>query len=198
MGNPYPAEFEDHAGVERLVGTIDFTDPGNQPGGGFAVTDGTHAVNPAAVGQFQGFTVSEPVPGTALVVPGVNVPVSSAEILDLANTPVVLVPGLPGFVTVVTGVAIVYLAGATPYTDNGGSLQVAYAGNVSGQFAVVGAGFWDQATSQFSAAGYGQTEAGAAATYDGLDLVLLVDMANPTLGDGTLSVTVSYFLAPTA
>lgn len=34
MGNPYPAEFTDDSGIERLGGAITFTDPANQPGGG--------------------------------------------------------------------------------------------------------------------------------------------------------------------
>lgn len=34
MANPYKATFKDGSGVERLEGSIDFTDPQNQPGGG--------------------------------------------------------------------------------------------------------------------------------------------------------------------
>lgn len=34
MGNPYPAAFIDGSGTERFGGEVDFTDAGNQPGGG--------------------------------------------------------------------------------------------------------------------------------------------------------------------
>jgi hypothetical protein len=36
VGNPYPANFEDAGGTVRITGLVDFTDAGNQPGGGAA------------------------------------------------------------------------------------------------------------------------------------------------------------------
>jgi hypothetical protein len=52
MANPYAAEFTDESGVERLKGTIDFTDGGNQPGGSSQSGNGSPlgVVVPAHVG----------------------------------------------------------------------------------------------------------------------------------------------------
>ena len=40
MANPYPARIIDESGVERIVGEVDFSDPGNQPGGTGPVQSG--------------------------------------------------------------------------------------------------------------------------------------------------------------
>jgi hypothetical protein len=39
MANPYPASFIDSTGKVRLEGELDFTDPGNQPGGGGGISE---------------------------------------------------------------------------------------------------------------------------------------------------------------
>jgi hypothetical protein len=127
------------------------------------------------------------------------VPISSAQILDLANTPVTLIPGVAGKVTIPICSVVAYVAGATPYTDHGSTIFVASGpGLAQAWAATLGAGFWDQATSQvFSGAG-GALSAAPASGYAAADVVLTADTANPTGGavDSTLLVTLSYFLAP--
>jgi len=51
VANPYPAEFLDDQGEARLTGSVDFTDPSNQPGGAPGVTwqSGTGDPNTASV-----------------------------------------------------------------------------------------------------------------------------------------------------
>ena len=139
-------------------------------------------------------------PGTLLSVTHV----SSAEILALADTPVTLVAGVPNTAAVVNAISFVYIAGATPYTDNGGSLFVWTADGTAAQWnnGLTTAGFWDQATSQASSVGFGDGTNPAVAALTALSgqpLVLVsFGGANPTLGNGTLVVTLSYFLAPTS
>ena len=136
----------------------------------------------------------------------VSVPVTSAEILDLANTDVVLVPGEAGFVAIVTAVAVSYLAGGTPYTDNDGAIVVAIrpvsnptAPQAAASFPTVG--LWDQATDQLVGQPYGSwpspfSPPSPASDFSGRDVILYDDTANPSAGDGTLSVTLAYILAP--
>lgn len=60
MGNPYPVEITDEQGEARLTGLADFTDSGNQPGGGsLAVSDGETTVSPATSIVFTGATVTD-------------------------------------------------------------------------------------------------------------------------------------------
>jgi len=179
--------FEDDAGIERLVGTLHMQPTAN-PGDVLTVQQDRSIAAAAGGGGGGGVQV-------------VTVPLDSADILDIFNTPVILVAGTPGTMTVVVGVSLVYLAGVTPYTDHGGSLVVGDATGTTFDWAdVTTAGFWDQATSQAFIPQpntvFGALTA-ALAGVDGLDVVLQQSTANPTLGDGTLSVTVAYFSAPT-
>lgn len=171
--------IRDESGIERLVGTIN--DPLATTGDVLTVQS-DKSIKAAPGGGGSGPQV-------------VTVPISSAQILALHTTPVVLIPGVAGKVAVVGEGCIAYVAGATPYTDNGGDATVIQAGQDIAQAS--GAGFWDQAASQVYAFGYGIILTGPAAGFAGHDVVLTSHGANPTLGDGTLKVTLSYFLAPT-
>lgn len=134
-----------------------------------------------------------------------TVPISSAEILALADTPVVLVPGVADKVTVVTGVCVTYLAGETPYTldpGNPGTIEVITLQPAWSDWewtSALGAnGFIDQAESQVAPCDVTVDAPGPLSDYTNLPVSLHLHNAgaNPTLGDGTLEVTVQYFLAP--
>jgi hypothetical protein len=174
--------IEDESGDTRLAGSI-FA-PAGTASGRFLKTGANGATSWGTGGGGGG--------GVQVA----TVPISSAQILDLANTPVTLIPGVAGNFINVTGAAIAYVAGITPYLDGGGSLDIAIANQAI--FGVTGAGFWDQATSQAAAQGYGgQLPAGASSGYAGVDVSVYEDTAAPTGGNGTLLVSLSYFLAPT-
>lgn len=180
-------EFDDNTHIQRLAGTLH--DPLATPGDVLTV-QGDGSIAAAAGGGGGGVQVATQVVG-------------SAAVLDLKNTPVVVVPGTLARVTVVVGVCLNYIFGSVPYTDHGGNIRVAtsLASNPSdissaSAYSLAGAGFWDQATSQSEPQGYGITQASFALTdLSGQDVVIGQDTANPTLGDGALLVTVAYFLA---
>ena len=133
-----------------------------------------------------------------------TVPVSSAEILALADTYKDLIEGVPGFVPVVTCITVAYLAGETPYTDAGGYLVMAVGPATYWQ--LTGGGFVDQAESQLfiPTISLGTNAVPAAlADLGGEDLALYYAYATPegtnlTDGDGTLSVTFAYFMVATS
>lgn len=139
-----------------------------------------------------------PSPGGGGGVQVVSVLLEPPAILDLKDTPVVLVPGVPDEATVVTAVAFEYLAGATPYTVSFGSfLYVGDAGKAVVWTSVSEPGFLDQATNKAVLSAYTfQSNIEDLATFAGVDTVLYGDVANPSDGDGDLRVTVAYFLAP--
>lgn len=85
-----------------------------------------------------------------------------------------------------------YTAGATPYTDHGGNLALITLG-VGNWVAFASAGFWDQATSQVVVAPNPSiTGKLAASALSGVGVVVQNSAANPTAGDGTMTVTVAY------
>lgn len=181
----FPAAFEDSTGkIQRLTGELDYLpDPAATPGDVLTVqADGSVAASPGGGSAPQVSTVR----------------VNSAEILALFDTPVTLVAGVAGKVPVVNGYSITYVAGSTPYTvDPDGELEIVTAGNM--WVGVSDVGFLDQAASQVSASGYvGGDLVGPLSAVDGEGISLTNTVANPTLGDGTLVVTISYFLAPAA
>lgn len=135
----------------------------------------------------------------------VTVPVASAEILALVETPKVLIPGVAGSMTIVIGSCVVYKAGLTPYTDHDGSILTV--GTGVGAFPRWGqtpvSNFLTSADDEiapFSPSNPGVDGAGIGPIGDfaGADITLSVSTTDPTDGDGTLLVTVYYFLAPTA
>lgn len=131
-----------------------------------------------------------------------TVHVSSAEILALRTTPIVLLPAVSGNAAIVNGIAVAYVAGSTPYTDHGSHLLIDTATEAAVWFDFATSGFWDQASSQMVVQGCGinggQSGSDALSNFSDTDVHLHASVANPTLGDGTLVVTVSYFLAPTS
>ncbi len=215
--------FTDESGDTRLAGEIlaPPTTPAGQTlvttgtggatgwqagggGGSLTVTDQTTTVPNVTTLEFiNGVTVLNGGAGDAQVFGGAStivVPINSAQILDLVNTPVTLISGVPGFVTVVQGFAVTYIAGITPYTDHGSNIFIENADHDFGWGGQATSGFWDQATSQtvvWSSSSAVQATQAAVADVAGDNTILSCSVANPTGGDGTLLVTLSYFLSPT-
>lgn len=175
--------IEDESGETRLAGSL--LAPSNTPAGRVPTTT-------------TGGKTAWQVGGGGGGVQVATVPVSSAEVLDLKNTSKVLVPGVAGsMIYPLAEAVIVYIAGATPYTDHGGYLNFDI-GQSTTFYSVQGAGFWDQASSQVYPLSPGQVTIAAPdppVNYDGFGVLLSADN-NPTGGDGTLLVTVAYVVAP--
>lgn len=77
MANPYPAAVRDTDGITRLTGAVDFTDPGNQPGGAGG------AVNSVTAGDAS-VTVAGTAPDPTVAVAALGV--TAAKLADLAVT----------------------------------------------------------------------------------------------------------------
>lgn len=120
----------------------------------------------------------------------VSVTLTSTQVLALHTTPVTVVGGQPGQALIPLWSVWDYVAGTTAYTDGGGNIQL-FTPVAATWVAFASAGFWDQATSQgksevSSAAGF------AIASISGAALRVQQATANPTLGNGTVTVTVLY------
>lgn len=119
---------------------------------------------------------------------------SSAQLLSIFTTPVTIVPA-PG-----AGLAIVPVSLAlnvqfkgTPYVDHAGSLVLG-AGGIS-FLTQSTAGFWDQGSSRnFFGAVANTVQASSA--WANQPMTLFQNTANPTGGNGTMAVTLSYLVAP--
>ncbi len=127
---------------------------------------------------------------------------TSAQLLALHDTAVKLIDGVVGKAILVTAWSVTYRAGATPYTDHGGSLQLFIDFNGFGasvtSMGLATVGLWDQPVDALypdnpaGLGGYGtQTPV---SHVSGKELDLWQDTANPTGGDGTLTVEVWYVL----
>lgn len=131
-----------------------------------------------------------------------SVVLTSAQLLALTETPVQLIaaPGVGKAIICVT-VVLNYRAGATPYTVNGTNLFINADGTASNDFgwmAWAQAGFIDQADSQVASTtfldGNGQV---AESGLDNAPIFAACD-SDPTDGDGTLGITILYFVADVA
>lgn len=119
--------------------------------------------------------------------------ISAAEVLSIFTSPVELLPAPDsGFVAVPTLFVVTYQAGGTPYTDNGGALNLIWDDDpASGLYLINTADFWDQATDQIAT--QADVQMGAAVdTYEGKAVSLAQTTADPEDGDGTLRVTFTY------
>lgn len=125
--------------------------------------------------------------------------ISSAQILALATTGVVLVPAVTGQAIIPVDFSLDYIAGSTAYTDNGGNLAIATAASVTSGatgtwFSAASAGFWDQTTSQAKIGTIGGAIGAAVASLNGMLVRIRQTSANPTIGNGTMTVTITYRL----
>jgi hypothetical protein len=172
-------------------------------GGSLTVTDQTTSVPNVTTLEFiDGAVVFNGGAGDAQVQAGISraiVPISSAQILDLKNTPVTLISGVAGSAIIVVNALLAYVAGLTPYLDGGGVIAVDAIGWGNGPWVSnPSSGFWDQATSQVIGNAGANAGLSVSGQLDGVAVSLTQSVASPTLGNGTLIVTVSYYLAPTA
>jgi len=125
---------------------------------------------------------------------------TSAELLAIFTTPIQLVaaPGV-GKVVVPITIALSYRYNTIAYTDNGGDIIIMPNGGGAPQdwasAAFHGVNFWTKTTHQFRAQGYSLAIVAAgllSSAYDNKALMIANDTANPTLGNGTIIVTVNY------
>lgn len=125
-----------------------------------------------------------------------TVTLTSTQVLAIFTTAVTVVPA-PG-----SGLALVplnaffnYHYGGTAYTDGGGNL--ALFGNGTGNYtSFATAGFWDQSASKVKA--IPSLTATSSIGLPAIESALTVQQtaANPTLGNGTVTVTVAYIVVP--
>lgn len=175
--------FRDLNGEARLVGTL------------------------STSGGATGDVLTQQADGTLAPAPGggsqplqtATVTLDSGDLETLSANPVELVAAPdPGKGIAPVALWIVYAAGETPYTDNGGHLSV-QTDNAQFWGDIAGEGWWDQPDSQ----GWNQLAqfSGATAGIDGL-AVNVTNAAghdtDPTGGDGSVIVTCLYFVADLA
>lgn len=124
-----------------------------------------------------------------------SVTLTSAQVLAIFTTPVTVVPA-PGAGLQAIPLAAVYdyTFVSTAYTDNGGNLGIKTGGSaLFGSFDFATSTFWT-ATASRIVTRIGNLNTGA--TNPNLSLVVQQDTANPTLGNGTVTVTVAYMVVP--
>lgn len=123
----------------------------------------------------------------------VSVTLSSAQVLQLFTNPVTIVSA-PGAGLALIPIASIfnYNFNTTPYTDHGGTILLRLGGLSMASFA--SAGFWDQSASQVAFPATSRTNASAATSYANANLNVSNNMANPTGGNGTLTVTIRYMV----
>lgn len=131
-----------------------------------------------------------------------SVVVSSAELLTLRSQDAILIPGQPGFITIVQWWYVLLRAGATPYTSSGGQLTIATRGlgpDTATVTQITPTGFVDQATNQSDWGSFGSSYGPAPSDeFDGQDVVLYLDSGvDLAAGDGELLVILGFDLVPT-
>lgn len=122
---------------------------------------------------------------------------TSAQILQLFTTAVTVVaaPNTPGNAIIPLHAVFNYTAGSTPYTDGGGHLRLTTT-NVGFWTDFATAGFWDQSHSMVNAAMTVNSLQASTANYANNPLLVTETIANPTLGNGSMTVTVYYIQVP--
>lgn len=138
-------------------------------------------------------------PAASVTPPGpilsASVTLTSAQVLAIFTTPVTIVPAPgAGLAIVPVFVAYNYTFGGTAYTDGGGNLQLQI-GTIPafGAFATVG--FWDQAVSKITVQTTQRSVQNVSA-WANKAMQVSQNTANPTGGNGTVTVTVAYMVVP--
>lgn len=130
-----------------------------------------------------------------------TVALTSAQILNLNTAPVELVAGVSGKTIVPVTITLRFNFVTTPYATSGGSLQIGVASNLAvlANGPVTSDAILTQSVSSFfSSGGLSVANVGAAVPVtvtDGQACVLSDDTGDPTGGNGTLTVTMTYLLA---
>lgn len=141
-------------------------------------------------------------PAATITPPGpilsASVTLTSAQVLAIFTTPVTVVPAPGAGLAIVPIIAIYdYVAGTTPYTDGGGSLRI-NVGNVFGLAQLTTASFWTAASSRVSSVNAAIASVVQTTNLANGALTVSSSTANPTLGNGTVAVTVAYMVVPVA
>lgn len=134
-------------------------------------------------------------PAGAFPVASATVTLTSAQVLAIFTTPVTIVPA-PG-----SGLALVpvawlsnYTYGGTAYTDGGGNFQLQAGTSVLGSFATA-AGFWTASASEMKLLS-NFTPNLTVTNWANKAVTVQQSTGNPTLGNGTVTVTVAYMVVP--
>jgi hypothetical protein len=123
------------------------------------------------------------------VMKNIKVTLSSAQILALNTTPIELVPAVTGKLLVPQFLFQKYNHVSTPYTTSG--LFRIGLGSITFGFAAFGAVITSADNAQgLNNFGYSQSTSGL--TYQNLPLIIGATSANPTGGDGTLDLYLTY------
>lgn len=129
-----------------------------------------------------------------------SVTLTAAQVLAIFTTPITVVPAPgAGLVAVPVYGIFNYTQVTTQYTDGGGALVLQWPGGGGTQMncSMTTNGFWNQAASRW---GYADASRAAVPITSVVNQAVQVkqNTANPTLGDGTVTVTVAYILVAAA
>jgi hypothetical protein len=149
------------------------------------------AITPAEVGGRMKDAIdytTEQIAGVS-VMKNIKVTLSSAQLLALNTTPIQLVPAVTGKLLVPQFLFQKYNHASTPYTTSG--LFRIGLGSITFGFAAFGAVITSADNAQgLNNFGYSQGTSGF--TYQNLPIIIGATTANPTGGDGTLDLYLTY------
>lgn len=119
----------------------------------------------------------------------VKVSLTSSQILNIFTTPKELVPAIAGKLLKMKFIHQKYTHLTTPYT--GGAVWKIGLGTISNAFSVVSAVIGSADNSQ-SLQDFSQNLSASGQSYEGLSIVIGATSANPTGGDGTMDIYLTY------